>query len=128
MLREAKFLAVASETIHGLGKRASERVFNDKPRTFVGQHSQDKSEIEFKTYPCLKCEQNHPLWKCPKFQALTVQDRWKSVTQSNLCYCCQGKNHVLQNCREARSCGINGCQKLHNRFLHKAAERPKAND
>ena len=58
--------------------------------------------------------------KCSEVQRISVQNRWKLIKRLNLCYGCLGKNHVLQNCKKAKKCGVNNCSKLHNYLLHKS--------
>ena len=58
--------------------------------------------------------------KCPEFQRMNIQDRWKSIKRLNLCYGCLGKNHVLQNCKKVKKCGVDDCPKLHHYLLHKS--------
>ena len=127
VLREAEFSLVASETINGCEKKDSQRG-SAHQKTFFGDVSDKQNSEEMLSLKCICCSQNHPLWKCLKFKSMSIQNRWKFVTQSNLCYCCLGRNHVLKNCEKIRSCGIEGCKKLHNRLLHKNAELETSKD
>ena len=94
VLREAEFLSVASETIHGIATKKPKKVV-DRQRTFYGQNQKETLSPR-----CLLCYKNHMLLKCPEFQRMNIQDRWKSIKRLNLCYGCLGKNHVLQNCKK----------------------------
>ena len=51
---------------------------------------------------------------------MSIQDRWKSIKRLNLCYGCLSKNHVLQNCKKVKKCGVDDCPKLHHYLLHKS--------
>ena len=114
VLREAEFLSVASETIHGIATRRPEKVV-DRQRTFYGQNQKETLSLR-----CLLCYKNHMFFKCPEFQRINIQDRWKSIKRLNLCYGCLGKNHVLQNCKKVKKCGVDDCPKLHHYLLHKS--------
>ena len=114
MLREAEFLSVASETIHGIATRRPEKVV-DRQRTFYGQNQKETLSPR-----CLLCYKNHMFLKCPEFQRMNIQGRWKSIKRLNLCYGCLGKNHVLQNCKKVKKCGVDDCPKLHHYLLHKS--------
>ena len=51
---------------------------------------------------------------------MSNQDRWKSIKRLNLCYGCLSKNHVLQNRKKVKKCGVDSCSKLHNYLLLKS--------
>ena len=38
-----------------------------------------------------------------------------------LCFRCLGEGHPGQSCFRARICGVDGCQEVHHRLLHKQA-------
>ena len=118
--REAEFHSVAFETIYGMGKRVYESassIADSSHRTLFGNLKENQKQI-----CCEICNQNRPIWKCFKFQNLTMKQRWQMIQKFNLCYCCLGKNHTVQSCRKIRLCGINGCPKFCNCLLHKSKE------
>ena len=49
---------------------------------------------------------------------MDVQSRWQKAKQLRLCYRCLGRNHKGGRCAQNSRCGIDGCQKTHNRALH----------
>jgi len=120
--REAEFHSIASETIFGLGKPRNEshRPASDQ-RTLFGR-TQQPQQVNRKFYGCLNCGDNHSIWKCPKLLSQNVQDRWKTITRLNLCYCCLGKYHMLKDCRKAKRCNVENCPKFHSPLLHKTNE------
>lgn len=67
---------------------------------------------------CMSCGQNHRLIDCPKFIAMSPENRRQFVFQKKICFSCCRSNHILKNCRYARFCNIDGCKSKHNRLLH----------
>ena len=63
--------------------------------------------------------QGHKLSSCPKFKALSVQERLKEVQKHGLCLSCLSPQHWLSNCSNQKQCGVNGCSRSHNALLHK---------
>ena len=49
---------------------------------------------------------------------MDAQSRWQKAKQLRLCYRCLGRNHKGGRCAQNSRCGIDGCQKTHNRALH----------
>ena len=49
---------------------------------------------------------------------MDVQSRWQKAKQLRLCYRCLGRKHKGGRCAQNCRCGIDGCQKTHNRALH----------
>lgn len=39
---------------------------------------------------CLQCEENHNIYRCPKFEELSPQDRSKQIKKWKLCFKCLG--------------------------------------
>ena len=63
--------------------------------------------------------QGHKLSSCPKFKALSVQERLKEVQKHGLCFSCLSPQHWLSNCSNQKQCGVNGFSRSHNALLHK---------
>ena len=63
--------------------------------------------------------QGHKLSSCPKFKALSVQERLKEVQKHGLCFSRLSPQHWLSNCSNQKQCGVNGCSRSHNALLHK---------
>ncbi|XP_068684757.1 uncharacterized protein [Montipora foliosa] len=63
--------------------------------------------------------QGHKLSSCPKFKALSVEERLKKVQKHGLCFSCLSPQHWLNNCSNQKQCGVNGCSRSHTALLHK---------
>jgi hypothetical protein len=85
-----------------------------------------QSEPQEQRVKCVLCDQEgHKIFRCQQFLGMTVNDRWAKVRELRLCFGCLGRsNHRLNQCRATRNCGVDGCDKKHNRLLH---SRPNAN-
>lgn len=73
----------------------------------------------------LKCQSNHSLDQCQKFEVKNVSERKESVPKHNLCNVCLESIHVAKNCRSPRSCGIEECGRRHYTFLHRKQEEQR---
>ena len=110
IIQEAEFQTVAAETLCGLiGKR------RDSSHTFFGRPSGSGKPASTN---CPLCKRDHPVWSCQEFKKMDVQSRWQKAKQLRLCYRCLGRNHKGGRCAQNSRCGIDGCQKTHNRALH----------
>ncbi|XP_043475512.1 uncharacterized protein LOC122507066 [Leptopilina heterotoma] len=63
---------------------------------------------------CILCSDSHPLFKCTKFLSLTVNERFKTVKDANLCVNCL-RNHKTKDCKFGT---CKKCNKRHNTLLH----------
>ena len=80
--------------------------------------------IRHKCWICL----NSAHWpdQCPKFAQLSIDDRYRSAKENNVCFSClkkAGKDHKASNCSRRRQCpkldnGIQ-CTSFHHQLLHK---------
>ena len=77
---------------------------------------------------CWLCE-NSTHWpdQCPKFSALSIDDRMKMAKENYVCLCClkrAGRDHRVANCTRRQQCSIeeNGthCNQFHHILLHKS--------
>ena len=50
---------------------------------------------------------------------MNFENRWKRAKEAKLCYRCLKSNHIGKKCRFQGKCNINGCEKTHNRLLHR---------
>lgn len=64
---------------------------------------------------CLKCKQDHPMWKCPNFLSLLVKDRLKYVNDSGIRKVCLTHNTSVP-CRSTYRCTT--CKEAHTSLLH----------
>ena len=65
---------------------------------------------------CLLCKENHPLFKCSQFKALSVEGRKEVVTRNHVCFNCFTPGHRPFNCSSKLKCSK--CGRKHNTLLH----------
>ncbi|XP_075157911.1 uncharacterized protein LOC142231178 [Haematobia irritans] len=74
---------------------------------------------------CEICKEVHSISQCKTFiEEMSVSERLEKVKASKLCFCCLHKGHGSSGCRFKRVCGLNGCQRFHNRLLHEGKTQP----
>ncbi|XP_044745195.1 uncharacterized protein LOC123307057 [Coccinella septempunctata] len=73
---------------------------------------------------CPECERDHVLPECPKYKALTVDQRWNLVREKRICFKCAQKKHRRFQCR-AKPCGVNECRRPHHSSLHQDQAEPE---
>ncbi|XP_065072518.1 uncharacterized protein LOC135696909 [Ochlerotatus camptorhynchus] len=66
--------------------------------------------------PC--CREEHTIYKCTKFQELSVGERKSIVTRANLCFNCLKSKHRVADCPSEQGCKIRGCGRKHHSLLH----------
>ena len=101
-----------------------------RPKTFqtikesLGNKIPTSSEDSTKKLTCPHCNEPHVLWKCDSFRILDIQSRYNIVRNKRLCYHCLSAGHGAKKCtfNKDRKCGIQGCDRYHNRLLHKPKE------
>ncbi|GFV20669.1 uncharacterized protein TNCV_777141 [Trichonephila clavipes] len=71
---------------------------------------------------CVICkQQSHPVFRCKKFNDLSVNERFNSVKRNNLCINCFNSSHKVALCKSSRNCP--NCSKRHNSLLCRNFER-----
>ncbi|GFR25391.1 DUF1758 domain-containing protein [Trichonephila clavata] len=71
---------------------------------------------------CVICKQQpHPVFRCKKFNDLSVYERFNSVKKNNLCINCFSSSHRVALCKSSRNC--HNCSKRHNSLLCRNFER-----
>ena len=76
----------------------------------------NSEETDDETCP-LDCKTKHHLAACPKFQNLTVNQRWEIVKQHWRCRKCLRMHHT-NGCKKPDGSTCNKCRKNHHRSLH----------
>jgi hypothetical protein len=71
--------------------------------------------IKMKCYACL---QSHPIYRCPTFLAMSIDERRQKVTQLEICVICLSQ-HAENKCKFS---GCRKCGKKHNTLLHPQTE------
>ena len=108
---ESEYQVKALETTEGLGAR--------------GKSKKEDRRLPSQTFTAFKskcdiCQGNHTIKSCEKFKAMGMDDRWQVAKDKRLCFRCLANNHQGKNCKRAKECGVNGCKRNHDRFLHKS--------
>ena len=68
---------------------------------------------------CVLCKLNHHLFKCDQFAELDHKGRIDFVTDNNICINCLRHGHKLDQCKYESFCQAVGCNRKHNRSLHR---------
>jgi len=63
-------------------------------------------------------EEDHPIWRCRAFKAMTVRERYDIINSNNACTLCLEKGHCSTNCDKSFRCSASGCRSAHNVLLH----------
>jgi hypothetical protein len=75
------------------------------------------------TKTCDLCKTvGHGTPECPRFNAQTVEERWRQVKEARLCFNClrsTNSNHYSQECRQPK-CGVKDCKEPHHRLLYRS--------
>ena len=127
--KEVAIKMEAAEMANGLeqkplGDPPFKRASGLKPRTFFSEVDKKSNQ---QRPPCQFCGQNnHPIWYCKKYEALVVDQRWKTAKETALCFRCLSKDHHGKDCRRTGRCGVDGCSLSHHHLLHDP-ERQKKN-
>ncbi|XP_072171548.1 uncharacterized protein [Diadema setosum] len=75
---------------------------------------------------CIKCKQEHTLFGCDKFKAMTPEQRFEFAKDNKLCFNCLQPGHSSRYCRLNRRCSVTGCHRKHTKFLHTQEDAPSA--
>ena len=92
---------------------------NSKTNSSKGKHQSFSSQTDQNPpiTKCGLCSEKHPLWACAQFKKLSPKDRYEKVKAFKLCFLCLRGGHPVKDCK-LKECGIDGCDKRHNRMLH----------
>ena len=86
-----------------------------KPSESAFSSNDDKTRTENK---CSIEGSNHRVWNCDKFKNMKIDERYNVVKEKKLCFCFLADNHAAKECPRKRNCGVDGCEKTHNKLLH----------
>ena len=95
------------------GRNESRR---DKGPKRTEHNAADSKETDDETCP-LGCKTKHHLAACPKFQFLTVNQKWEIVKQHWRCRKCLRAHHT-NDCKKPDGSTCDKCRKNHHRALH----------
>ena len=116
VIQESQFQTQAYETVKGLTKGEGRPDQSYRPRTFFSESTTSKR----KQRPCPVCRDNHGIYNCEMFNKMDVPLRWDVTKQLKLCFRCLSGGHQGFQCRQSRTCAVNGCRGNHHRLLHLA--------
>ena len=121
VIQETEFQTKAMKTIQGLtGKNDTRSNLREISHTFFGRSSSGfGSELQTKHQICKICGKSHGIWACSDFKGMEISKRWEYAKKFKLCFRCLGEGHLGQSCFRTRVCGLDGCQEVHHRLLHK---------
>ncbi len=125
--QQAEYLSRASEALKGVTQETKNKGRNQQ--TFVTTEQSTTSNT-FYTSPtpgdsgCAHCKKGHPIWKCKGFKKLKPDEKLKRVRELKLCFLCLGAHYGRSCDKEKQPCGIDQCDKMHNRLLHGAFSKP----
>ncbi|XP_033225903.1 uncharacterized protein LOC117178585 [Belonocnema kinseyi] len=93
--------------------------------TSYNQNIQNNQPSEiYKKFTCCICKDEHGIFACQKFLAMSTKDRYESVKKALLCTnCLRGKHHP----KDCLSSGCRKCGKRHNSLLHFEKKFPDSN-
>ena len=77
---------------------------------------------------CISCKtENHPLYVCPTFRAMSHDNKIALLKEKKLCMNCLNGGHFIKSCKSIHRC--KRCQRSHHTLLHveKEADSASAN-
>ena len=109
--------AQAAESIAIPSKKQSVQS-GKKPAHFgrVASYTATSDESGVRSH-CLICvSERHPLYTCPKFKAMSHDEKRSTLRKNNLCLNCLGSGHFVKQCKSSHRC--RKCQRPHHTLLH----------
>ena len=67
---------------------------------------------------CLQCKGDHTVENCEDFKRGTVADRLALLRRMGACFTCFKIGHRTKDCRKARKCDMDNCNRNHHQLLH----------
>jgi hypothetical protein len=75
---------------------------------------------------CIYCTEDHVVYRCPRFDALTSQQRKEFVRSKRICFNCLSPSHMIDKCHSTNTCRV--CNQRHHTLLHLTqTSKPAAN-
>ena len=125
MVDETEYRVRALESREGLAESNQKKPFDKRQqRRFTTVVRNGRSRFENRR-ACVCCEKmGHRVWDCHKFiKEWGVDQRWKLVKETKLCFRCLSGNHQGKDCKNSKKCGIDGCKNTHHELLHRPLDR-----
>ncbi|CAI6347553.1 unnamed protein product [Macrosiphum euphorbiae] len=104
--------------------------YNTRNKTVISKKSvfaaTTSTSVKSKSRGCLSCDKaDHSIYRCPKFNDMTVERRREFVAARKLCFSCMSQSHMLNACSSTgvcRSCS----SKRHHSLLHLNTDQSSA--
>ena len=65
-------------------------------------------EVTRQALKCQLCSAEHDLDECARFLEKTAREKKDFLFKGKMCFACYGTDHLVDNCKEKRTCGICG--------------------
>lgn len=101
-----------AQNLHGKAEQKT-RAADQKEKKYQ-RKNRASMHVTTSKFKCYMCEQNHAIYRCPKFIGLGVRERQVQVDKLGICAVCLSR-HLGDKCK------FNGCKKCgekHNTLLH----------
>ena len=108
------------------GNRSKFEIEGDLRNTIKGREEFRRTRIhvlQSHQGECPICQGRHKIQECENFLSAAPTRRHELVKEHRLCFGCLRKGHGLKMCRSKKSCGKEGCTKIHHPDLHESAIR-----
>ncbi|PIK34363.1 hypothetical protein BSL78_28811 [Apostichopus japonicus] len=79
------------------------------------------TNVENKPVNCWNCDEPHLFANCPKFKAMTMNERRDKVRNLKVCFKCLRRGHMSTGCRTTGA-GCDVCKGNHHTLLHNFAD------
>lgn len=107
--RSSSRSSTSSENRAGPGARAGSSARSDPSTSAASSTTHDISR-------CRICGQDHQLWKCEDFKALTLKAMYETVDRLGICRNCLKNGHTVDKCRNG-PCRVCPGSPMHNSIL-----------
>lgn len=105
--------AAQSNTRTNFNSNNNYKQTNNVTKTFASSNIKpNKSNI----FSCVICNENHKIYDCPTFKAMSIDSRLSEVNKYKLCNNCLRQGHLASECRMGP---CRECKKRHNSLLHR---------
>lgn len=107
------FIAHRSQTLEATVKLSASMSMKSNSRTRPRSQAACVAAVKFK---CTHCSEEHSIYYCPKFLALTVSQRIAAIRKAKICSnCLRSADHSANKCASGN---CKTCKRKHNTLLH----------
>ncbi|OXA42556.1 hypothetical protein Fcan01_22863, partial [Folsomia candida] len=102
-------------------KKVDEKSDHKNKKRNAGVHNTGEGQQQQQQNECSFCGmENHKSYQCRDAKGRNVNDRVLLAIEKKMCLCCLRVGCSSRRCKNKRTCGIENCQKDHNRLFHGA--------